>query len=215
MATIVYNITPGQTRERLEQPVGDVRTVIARKTEFRRQTVQVGNRLGGHVIKVGQMSRRVQHGEEEGRAGADLVKLKMAVQRNVLMQRMFFHLCDQVPAHRQKQEAVTKGQGGRRTPSDCDPNPHDVPKIQVLRHERIKNEPFDEQSDGDNVKDEQEENVLPVLLQEVGQGVPLLEPLVAVPLSNRVHPKTLHPEIKTFHNCGTQKKAKQNVTSRR
>ena len=34
------------------------------------------HRLGGDVVEVDEVARRVQHGEEEGRARADLVELQ-------------------------------------------------------------------------------------------------------------------------------------------
>ena len=53
-----------------------------------------------------------------------------------------------------------------------------------------------EECNGYDVKDEEVEDLLSVLLQEVGQGVPLLHKLGAVSGCRRVYAKTLHSERK-------------------
>jgi hypothetical protein len=45
-----------------------------------------------------QVSDGVQRREEQGRQGADFVKLQVRVQRDVLVQRALLHLRDQVAA---------------------------------------------------------------------------------------------------------------------
>lgn len=57
---------------------------------------------------------------------------------------------------------------------------------------------IDEETDGDDVEDEQVEDVLTVLLQEVRPDVPFLQGPVTTALSNCLKPKALHS--KTMNN---------------
>jgi hypothetical protein len=51
------------------------------------------------------LTYRVQNAEEQRCAGADLVKLEMRVERDVLMQRVLLHLGDEVAGHSQEEQA--------------------------------------------------------------------------------------------------------------
>ena len=54
-------------------------------------------------------------------------------------------------------------------------------------------ESLNEQGDRDDVEHEEEEYRLPVLLQEVGEGVPLLDEGTPLLLVDRLHSEALHP----------------------
>ena len=54
--------------------------------------------LGAELVEVDQVADRVNHGEEEGGEGADLVELDGGVERGVLVERDLLQLGDQVPA---------------------------------------------------------------------------------------------------------------------
>lgn len=69
----------------------------------------------------------------------------------------------QIPRHGQQQQTVAERQRSSGAPGDGDPDAHDVPQVQVLRHERVVRESFHKQSDGDHVEHEEVENVLSVL----------------------------------------------------
>ena len=48
------------------------------------------------MIKISEMTDRVQHGEEERGACHDLVEDNVGVQGNVLVKCPLFHLCNQI-----------------------------------------------------------------------------------------------------------------------
>ena len=76
----------------LEKPVGDVGDNSWRDEYLFGHTFQVLNRLRCHVVEVDQVPNRVDCGEEEGGASADLVELQARVQRDVLMERVLLEL---------------------------------------------------------------------------------------------------------------------------
>ena len=98
---------------------------------------------------------------------------------------MLLELGDQVLADGEEEKAVAEGERVRCTPGYSDSNlrlnikfeevsifislsythPHDLSKIRVLRHEGEVHEALDEQGKGDQVEENQIEDVLPVLLQ--------------------------------------------------
>lgn len=86
----------------LEEPEGDVRLVVGGEVHFPRQTAQILVRLRGHVVEVDNVSDRVQHREEQRRAGGDLVELNVRVQGNVLLYGELLQLRDEVSAIKTK-----------------------------------------------------------------------------------------------------------------
>ena len=179
-------------RQSLEQPIGDGRLKVARQADLLRQAAQMFHRLSGHVVEVDDVSDRVQEREEEGRQGADLVELDVGVQRDVLLDGVFFEFGQKVARHGQQEETVAEGEGGRRSASDGDADAHDVAQVRVLRHERVVDEAVDKQGDRHHVEDEKVENVLSVLLQESCQFVPSAEDRVAVALLDGVDVEARH-----------------------
>lgn len=69
----------------LEEPEGDVRLVVRGEVHLPGQAAQVLVRLCRHMVEVNDVAHGVQHGEEERRAGCNLVELNMRVQGNVLL----------------------------------------------------------------------------------------------------------------------------------
>lgn len=61
----------------LEEPECDIRLVVRGKVHLPRQAAQVLMRLCGHMVEINYVAHGVQHGEEERRAGCNLVKLNM------------------------------------------------------------------------------------------------------------------------------------------
>lgn len=61
----------------LEEPVCDVWPLVAVEAELRGEAGYVLQRLCGHVVEIGKMSARVDHGKEEGGARTDLVELQV------------------------------------------------------------------------------------------------------------------------------------------
>ena len=106
---------------------------------------------------------------------------------------MLFHLCYQVSGHGQEEQAVVEGQGGRRASRDGDADAHDVPEVEVFRHEGVEDEALNEEGDRDDVKDKDVEDVLSVLLEEGREGVPFLEQGMLPALGDRVETEALHP----------------------
>ena len=97
-----------------------------------------------------------------------------------------------IPRHGEEEEAEVEGETGGGASRDGDADAHDVAQVEVLRHEGVEDEALDEEGDGDDVEDEEEENGLPILLQEVGEGVPLLDQRRALLLVDRLHAEALH-----------------------
>ena len=64
--------------------------------------------LGGDMIEVCQMTHSVQHREEEGCAGHDLVEDEVGVQGDILVEGPLLHLGDQVPADCEQQQTVAE-----------------------------------------------------------------------------------------------------------
>ena len=150
------------------------------------------NGLRGNVIEIDDMADGVHEREEEGRQGADLVKLNVGVQRDVLLNGKLLQLGQEVPGHGQQQQTVAEGERGGRSSGDGDAHAHDVAQIRVFGHERVVDEAVDEQGDGDDVEDEEVEDVLTVLFQEGRQLVPAAQPRVPVALLHGVDVETRH-----------------------
>jgi hypothetical protein len=108
-------------RQRPEKPIVHVRLLVRGKVELGGETLEVLEGLRGHVVKVDEVTHRMQDGEEEGGAGANLmrrnhscpkycsyyssvllgtrpyfVKLYVRVGGNVLVQRGLLEFCKQV-----------------------------------------------------------------------------------------------------------------------
>ena len=81
-------------------------------------------------------------------------------------------MLDAAPADGEEKEAVAEGETAGRAPGDGDPHPHDSPQIPVLRHEGVVHKPLYEERYGHHVKDNQEEDLLPVLLQKDSGRLP-------------------------------------------
>ena len=181
-----------ESGQRLEQPVGDGRLEVGRETQFFGQAAQMFHRLRRHVVEVDHVTDGMQHGEEEGGQSANLVEGNVRIQRNVLLDGKFLEFGQEVARHGQQEEGVVEGEGGSRSASDGDAHAHNVSQVRVLRHERVMNEALDEQGDGDDVEDEQVENVLAVAFQESDDAVPATEERIAVPFLDSVDVETCH-----------------------
>ncbi len=62
----------GSSRQCVEKPVLNVGPLVAVEAELLREACDVLQRLRSHVVEVDQVAARVQHGEEQGCAGAYL-----------------------------------------------------------------------------------------------------------------------------------------------
>lgn len=99
---------------------------------FGRQTVEVFQRLRGHVVEVDYVADRVYDGEEEGRARDHFVKRYVRVQRYVLLYGEVFELRQQVSGHGEQQQAISERQRGRGSSRQRDAHSHYVPQVGVL-----------------------------------------------------------------------------------
>jgi len=69
----------------LEEPVEDGGSLVRLEEHFLGKASQVIHGLGRDVVEIDNVTHGVEDGEEEGRAGHNLVKLDMRVERNVLL----------------------------------------------------------------------------------------------------------------------------------
>lgn len=86
----------------MEEPETDIWFVVGGEPHLARQTLEVLQRLRGHVIEVDQMPNGVQHREEQGRARSYLVELYVRVQRDVLVYGVLLELRYEIPRHGQE-----------------------------------------------------------------------------------------------------------------
>lgn len=89
------------------------------------------------MVEVDDVPDRVQHREEHGCAGGDLVELDMSVQRYVLLDGKLFQLRQQVSGHGEQQDAVAEGQRSCRASRYGDSHAHDVAQICIFGHEGV------------------------------------------------------------------------------
>ena len=101
-----------QTSHGLKEPVADVWSDSRPEEYLPGHALEVVCWLGAQLVEVHHVGDGVDQGEEEGRAGADLVELEAGVQGDVLVQGQLLHLGDQVLGHGQQEEAVAEGEGG-------------------------------------------------------------------------------------------------------
>ena len=101
-----------RTSECTEEPVPDSRPGITLERHLGEQAAQVIEALGRHVVEVHQMADRVQHREEQRRAGHDLMELDVRVDRQVLLDRVVLHHGQDVAGHGQQEQGVAEGEGG-------------------------------------------------------------------------------------------------------
>lgn len=102
-----------------------------------RETMEVLQRLRGHVIEVDDMSDGVYDREEERGARDHLVERYVRVERYVLLYGEVFQLGQQVPGHGQQQQAVAERERGGRAPGQCYAHTHDVPEVRMFGQKRI------------------------------------------------------------------------------
>lgn len=131
----------------------------------------------------------VDQREEQSSAGSNFVELNVRVERDVLLDWEFLQFGQKIPRHGEQQQRVTERQGCSRASGDRDANAHDVPQIRVLRHKRIVDEAFNEQSNCDDVKDEQIEDILAILFHKRGVTIPSDEQPVSVRFNARLNVK--------------------------
>lgn len=126
-----------RTRYGLEEPKRYARLVVRREVYFGRQTVEVFQRLRGHVVEVDYVADGVYDGEEEGGARDHFVERYVRVQRYVLLYGEVFELGQQVPGHGEQQQTVSERQRGRGPSGQRDAHAHNVPQVGVLGQKRI------------------------------------------------------------------------------
>lgn len=126
-----------RTRYGLEEPKRYARLVVRREVYFGRQTVEVFQRLRGHVIEVDDVPDGVYDGKKEGRARYHFVERYVRVQRYVLLYGEVFELRQQVPGHGEQQQTVSERQRGRGPSGQGDAHAHYVPQVGVLGQKRI------------------------------------------------------------------------------
>jgi len=90
-----------RTSDGFEEPKRYAWLVVGREVDFGRKTVEVFQRLRGHMVEVDDVADRVYDGEEEGRARDHLVERYVRVQRYVLLYGKVLQLGQQVPGHGQ------------------------------------------------------------------------------------------------------------------
>lgn len=126
-----------RTRDGLEQPERYAGLVVRREVDLGRETVEVLQRLRGHVIEVDDVSDGMYDREEERGTRDHFVERYVRVERYVLLYGEVLQLGQQVPGHGQQQQAVAERQRGGRTSGQRYAHAHDVPEVRVLGQKRI------------------------------------------------------------------------------
>jgi hypothetical protein len=75
----------GRSSESLEEPETDVRFDTRRNGDLFGHALEMVWRLGANMVKVDKVANGMDDGKEEPSTGTDFVKLKMCINRNVLM----------------------------------------------------------------------------------------------------------------------------------
>lgn len=104
---------------------------------FGGETVQVLQRLRGHVIEVDYVADRVYDGEEERGARDHLVERNVRVERYVLLYGEVLQFGQQISGHGQQQQTVAERQRSGRASGQRYAHAHYVPEIGVFGQKRI------------------------------------------------------------------------------
>ncbi len=97
----------------LEEPVDDRGSGVGGEEHFLGHTAEVVDRLSGNVVEVDNVTNGVEEGEEEGRAGHDLMELDVGVEGDVLLDWKVLQLRQEVPGHREEEQGIAERERGR------------------------------------------------------------------------------------------------------